>query len=72
MCIRDRNYAVSVLNENGIIVRSIRAAFIEGSPIFPNSALFGKAHIQIVVRDMSVIKKIWLENSPLEVICDQS
>jgi hypothetical protein len=65
------NYAVSVLNENGFAVRSIRAAFIEGSPIFPNSALLGKAHVQIVVRDTTIIKKMWLENPAMEVIYDR-
>lgn len=66
------NYAVSVLNENKIKIRSIRAAFIEGSPIFPNSALFEKAHVQIVVRDKSVINEVWSENKILEVARDKT
>ena len=64
------NYAVSVLIANGIAIRSIRASFIEGSPIFPNSALFGKAHVQIVVRDTTTIRKTWIENNFVEVIYD--
>lgn len=64
------NYAVSVLNENEIIVRTIRAAFIEGNPVFPNSALFEKSHIQVVVRDTSTIKKTWIENPLQEAIYD--
>lgn len=53
------NYAAAVLAESGIAVRSIRAAFSEGTPVFPNSALFDRSHVQIAVRDLGVIQRAW-------------
>ncbi len=55
------NYAVSSLAKRGHQVRSVRAPFHEGDPLYPNSALYTKSHIQIAVRDNSVIKEVWLE-----------
>jgi len=55
------NYAVSSLAKRGHHVRSVRAPFYEGNPLYPNSALFTKSHIQIAVRDISAIKELWLE-----------
>lgn len=60
------NYAVSVLEQKGVVVKSIRAAFIEGSPIFPNSALFAKSHVQLAVRDLTAITKTWEETAFVE------
>lgn len=55
------NFAVTILEQEGVYVKSIRAAFIEGGPIYPNSALFSKAHVQLAIRDESVITKRWHE-----------
>lgn len=56
------NFTVDRLeNENAKII-GVRAAFQEGKPAFENSALFSRSHVQIAVRDPSVIKQIWLEN----------
>ena len=52
------NYAVETLESNGDTVSSIRAAFAEGSPIYPNSALMVLAHVQIAVRDTSCIANV--------------
>jgi hypothetical protein len=49
------NYAVGILAEQDIVVRAVRAAFAEGAPVFPDSALFTRAHVQIAVRDTSLI-----------------
>jgi hypothetical protein len=53
------NYAVGVLAGQGVNIRAVRAAFAEGAPAFPGSALFDRAHVQIAVRDLSLIEKIW-------------
>lgn len=57
------NYAVGILAAQGIEIRTVRAAFAEGAPVFPNSALLQLAHVQIAVRDVSIIKKVWVEHS---------
>jgi hypothetical protein len=51
------NYAVDMLREKGLLIRSVRAAFAEGIPIFPTSALFDRSHVQIAVRDLNVIER---------------
>jgi hypothetical protein len=66
------NYAVGVLSERGISVRCVRAAFLEGVPIYPNSALFNRAHIQIAVRDAMLIEESWILPSRGETIHDNS
>lgn len=53
------NHAIGVLGEHGVPVRSVRAAFIEGTPLFPGSALWSRAHVQIAVRDTSAILSVW-------------
>ena len=52
------NYACGVLAEAGTVIKSIRAAFAEGEPAFPNSALLDLNHVQIAVRDTSVIEGV--------------
>ena len=57
------NYAVGVLQEQGIAIRSVRASFWEGRPIYPDSAFYELGHIQIAVRDVNFcIRQVWLEN----------
>ena len=36
-----------------------RAAFAEGAPAFPGSALYDRTHVQIAVRDVSLIENVW-------------
>jgi hypothetical protein len=50
------NYAIGILAEQGIVIRTVRGAFSEGSPVFPRSALFDRAHVQIAVRDIALIE----------------
>ncbi|HEX4104120.1 MAG TPA: hypothetical protein VHZ04_01415 [Candidatus Paceibacterota bacterium] len=54
------NYAVEYMEENGRKVNVVRAAFVEGRPILPESQLYSRAHVQIVVRPyrMEAIKDI--------------
>ena len=58
------NYAVAILSESGRIIRSVRAAFSEGAPVFSDSALFDRAHVQIAVRDPKLILEYWMESEP--------
>ena len=46
-----------VLASREVYVYSVRAVFNEGDRIFPNSAIFDRAHIQILIRDLSLIQK---------------
>ena len=64
------NYAAASLEKRGHNVRAVRAPFHEGYPLYPNSALFTKSHIQIAVRDISLIKKVWLEVGNLRRLTD--
>jgi hypothetical protein len=53
------NRTVAVLQSRGISVRAVRAAFTEGDPLFPGSALWSRAHVQIAVRDPAAIVRLW-------------
>lgn len=53
------NWTVEIFEAGGIRVRSVRAAFIEGEPLFPGSALFSHAHVQIAVREPGAIVRRW-------------
>lgn len=52
------DYGVDRLIERGIQIKSVRGIFREGSPFYLNSALFNRSHVQIAVRDPSVILEI--------------
>ena len=57
------NYTAGVLNESGIRIACVRAAFAEGRPVYPDSAIYDRAHIQIAVRDIAAcIRGIRLEH----------
>jgi hypothetical protein len=53
------NYLIDVLAEEGRGVGSIRAAFAEGEPTFPASALLNRSHVQIAVRAPVAILRSW-------------
>jgi hypothetical protein len=57
------NYAVGVLAESGVAIRSVRAAFAEGVPAFPGSALMSLSHVQIAVLDVGVLHDVAMEAS---------
>ena len=51
------NHAVTFLAmRRGNAARSIRGVFAEGTPVFPGSAILNRAHVQIAVRDASLIE----------------
>lgn len=63
---RDRlviNRLVDVLASEGIPIASVRKMFPEGNPAFEGSALLSQSHVQIAVRDQSVVDVIsyWKE-----------
>jgi len=58
------DYICGMLHDGGTSIRSVRAAFAEGAPVFPSSALMSRAHVQIAVRDVSVIERSWLHVVP--------
>ena len=56
------NYSIGVLAEQGINIACVRSAFIEGSPVYPDSAIYDRTHVQIAVRDVNLcIERTWLE-----------
>lgn len=51
------NYAVTFLAQRrGNVARVVRGVFGEGTPVFPGSAILNRAHVQIAVRDASLIE----------------
>jgi hypothetical protein len=53
------NYFAEGLEREGARVRSVRAVFPEGEPIYTGSALLSRAHVQIAVRDPGAIVRTW-------------
>jgi hypothetical protein len=53
------NYLAARLEEAGRPMKSIRAAFAEGEPLFPDSALLDRSHVQIAVRNPEAIRRVW-------------
>jgi hypothetical protein len=49
------NYLVKQAAQTGTQFQTVRAAFLEGEPVFPGSAILRETHIQIAVRDPSCI-----------------
>jgi hypothetical protein len=58
---RDReviNHLVESRAHAGEHIRCVRAVFLEGKPTYPQSALYSLAHVQIAVRDTSLIENV--------------
>ena len=45
--------------QRNLFIRSVREVFVEGTRIFPHTAIHDLSHVQIAVRDDSVIAAIW-------------
>jgi hypothetical protein len=56
--------AADVLKDRGVNIRAARAAFIEGDAIFEGSHLYDRAHVQVAVRDTSIIKDCFPVQKP--------
>jgi hypothetical protein len=54
------NYSIQLLSGRDIIIESVRAAFMEGERLFPDSAIFDLAHVQIAIRNPNLIRSIKL------------
>ena len=46
-----------IFASQNITIGSIRAVFNEGDRIYPNSAIYDRSHIQILIRDLSLIEE---------------
>ena len=57
----DRAVINHVVRISGRPVRSVRAAFQEGSALYPGSYFFDRTHVQISIRDLALIRRSWLE-----------
>lgn len=53
------NQTAGRLAARGSPIRSVRAAFPEGEPLYPGSALWSRSHVQIAVRDLGAILRMW-------------
>jgi hypothetical protein len=51
------DYIIQLLLSQDEKVETIRAVFVEGESIFPNSAIFDLAHVQIAVRNTTLIQE---------------
>lgn len=57
------NYLIAELTRKGMEIRCVRGLFQEGTPVFPDSAIMDKSHIQIVVRDQhACVKSKWVDS----------
>jgi hypothetical protein len=54
------NYSVNFLSKSGQTLESIRASFMEGERLFPDSAIFDLAHVQVVIRNPTLIQTLYL------------
>ena len=54
------DYITQLLLSQDEQVETIRAVFVEGESIFPNSAIFDLAHVQIAVRNTVLIQELQL------------
>jgi hypothetical protein len=54
------NYSVNFLASLGQTVDSIRASFVEGERLFPGSAIFDLAHVQVAIRNPKLVQTLYL------------
>jgi hypothetical protein len=54
------NYSVDFLATLGQTVESMRASFVEGDRLFPDSAIFDLAHVQVAIRNPKLIQNLYL------------
>ena len=52
------DYTVGILSAMGVAIRSIRTAVTEGAPLLPASPICYDSHVQISIRDPSLIKDL--------------
>jgi hypothetical protein len=54
------NFVHEFILRQGQPIDSIRATFMEGERLFPNSAIFDLAHVQIAIRNPALIQECYL------------
>lgn len=54
------NYSTSLAGSHGLKIPAVRAAFTEGKPVYPNSAIYNRSHVQICVIDSTIIDDIFV------------
>jgi hypothetical protein len=54
------NFVHEFILRQGQSIDSIRATFVEGERLFPNSAIFDLAHVQIAIRNPALIQECYL------------
>ncbi|WP_310426200.1 hypothetical protein [Chamaesiphon sp. VAR_48_metabat_135_sub] len=54
------NFASQLLSDREQTVAGIRAVFVEGESLFPNSAIFDLAHAQIAIKNPALITECYL------------
>ncbi|HMD98613.1 MAG TPA: hypothetical protein VKM93_14935 [Terriglobia bacterium] len=42
-------------------ISAVRGAFEEGDRVYPTSAFYDRAHVQIAIRDLSLVNNAWIE-----------
>ena len=52
-------YHVHTMSRQGVYIKCVRSPIDEGLAIYPDSAFHELAHIQIAVRDISLITNMW-------------
>lgn len=50
------------LPSEGIYIGVVRAAFSEGDPLWESSSLYSKSHVQIAIRNLTLIREVWIED----------
>ena len=54
------NYSTRLAETKGLRVPAVRAAFVEGQPVYPNSAIYNRSHVQICVIDPTIINDVFI------------
>lgn len=49
----------TILDDDGILLDTVRGVFLEGEPIYPKSGFRAKTHTQIAVRNLDCIKGVF-------------
>ena len=58
------NYSIGALRQEGVAIRGVRGVFAEGDLVYPDSAIYVLAHVQIAVLELDVITSVELESAP--------
>lgn len=54
------NYSTRLAKSKGLRIPAVRAAFTEGSPVYPQSAIYNRSHVQICVIEHGIMSDIFI------------